>query len=313
MGRSDDHAAPTRVGVPADVDRPDRLLAGLTARQLSILAATALGLWLVWALVHTVVPTVVCLAGAGVIAAVVFAVVVGRRDGVSMDVWLLHALRHHRSATCRVSAPEGVPAAPRWIRAQPAPGLPAGLPAPLRPPARGIDEAGLIDLGGDGQVGVAEADTVNFALRTASEQDALVAAFAGWLHALDGPTQILVRAERADLSHLAAAVTATAPHLPDPRLEAAALDHAAFLTELGSGRDLLRRRLLICLRDTGRTGAAGRWVDDSIQALAAAEVTARPVHGADALHLTLTDTTVADTTVADTTFTGPEGGTAHDR
>jgi PrgI family protein len=36
--------APSRaVRIPADVDRPDRILAGLTARQVAILAVTGLG------------------------------------------------------------------------------------------------------------------------------------------------------------------------------------------------------------------------------------------------------------------------------
>jgi len=34
-----------RVRIPADVDRPDKLLAGLTARQLAILAVAAVVLW----------------------------------------------------------------------------------------------------------------------------------------------------------------------------------------------------------------------------------------------------------------------------
>jgi hypothetical protein len=35
----------SRVRIPADVERPDKLLAGLTARQLAILAVTAVALW----------------------------------------------------------------------------------------------------------------------------------------------------------------------------------------------------------------------------------------------------------------------------
>ena len=38
-------AVPARVRVPADVERPDRVLAGLTARQLALLAVAAVALW----------------------------------------------------------------------------------------------------------------------------------------------------------------------------------------------------------------------------------------------------------------------------
>jgi hypothetical protein len=44
---------------------------------------------------------------------------------------------------------------------------------------------------------------VAFGLRTPAEQNGLVAGFARWLHSLDGPAQILVRAQRVDLAHLA--------------------------------------------------------------------------------------------------------------
>ena len=45
-----------RVRIPADVDRPDKLLAGLTARQLAILAAAAVALWAGYAAARHVVP-----------------------------------------------------------------------------------------------------------------------------------------------------------------------------------------------------------------------------------------------------------------
>ena len=80
---------------------------------------------------------------------------------------------------------------------------------------------------------VAAASTVNFALRTPAEQHALTAAFGRWLNSLRGPVQILIRAQRVDLSAMAAALREAAPALPHPALEAAALDHAGFLGQPG--------------------------------------------------------------------------------
>ena len=45
-----------RVRVPADVERPDRILAGLTARQLAILATSGVALWAAYLATRHVVP-----------------------------------------------------------------------------------------------------------------------------------------------------------------------------------------------------------------------------------------------------------------
>ena len=45
--------------IPADVERPDKLLAGLTARQLAILAVAAVALWAGYAATRHLVPPAV--------------------------------------------------------------------------------------------------------------------------------------------------------------------------------------------------------------------------------------------------------------
>ena len=112
----------------------------------------------------------------------------------------------------------------------------------------------MIGLGDGGAAVAAAVSTVNLALRTPAEQDALTAAYGRWLNSLTGPVQILIRARYADLSAAVADLEDTAPALPDPALEAAALDHAAFLTELAGSRDLLTRQVLLITRETCRTG-----------------------------------------------------------
>ena len=71
-----------------------------------------------------------------------------------------------------------------------------------RGPVRGLDPAGVVDLGGQGWALVCVATPVNLSLRTPPEQQALLASFARLLHALTGPMQVLVRSDRADLTPL---------------------------------------------------------------------------------------------------------------
>lgn len=120
-------------------------------------------------------------------------------------------------------------------RASDGPGLGSGL--------------GVVDLGADGLCVIAAASTVSFALRTAPEQDALVAGFGRYLHSLTAPVQILVRAERIDLTAHIRDLRDRAPQLPDPGLERLAHDHADFLARLGAHSDLLRHQVLLVWRD----------------------------------------------------------------
>ena len=130
-------------------------------------------------------------------------------------------------------------------------------PVPLRLPAQAVDaatagEVGVVDLGGDGLAVVAVCSTVNFALRTPAEQDSLVAVFGRWLHSLTAGVQILVRAERLDLSGQIAELRERAPGLPHPALEAAAAEHADYLEQLAERAELLRRQVLLVLREPAR-------------------------------------------------------------
>jgi len=155
----------------------------------------------------------------------------------------------------------------------PVPGRPvpawAGLPpqsgvARLRLPAAGIDPSGVLDLRADGAAVVCAATTLNLGLRTAAEQDAVAAAYGGWLNSLTGPVQIIVRADRVNLDPLITGLEDHAADLPDPGLETAAYAHAQFLRDLAADGDLLRRQVLLVLREplpkmAGRgAGAAAR-------------------------------------------------------
>src|SRR6266508_703408 len=88
---------PYAARVPADVDAPDRVLYGLTFRQLAILAVAALVINRLWRTLAGVLPTPALLAVAVLAAAAAFGLAVGRRDGLPLDMWLLAAVRHSQA------------------------------------------------------------------------------------------------------------------------------------------------------------------------------------------------------------------------
>ncbi|WP_436499527.1 PrgI family protein [Actinokineospora sp. HUAS TT18] len=272
------------VRIPADVDMADRVLLGLTARQLAILAITGLGLYAAWATTRAVVPIPVFLALAVPVGAAAAILALGQRDGISMDRLLVAAIRQRLAPCHRVAAPEGVRPAPAWLTTAAnttgggkctsarrdrrrgtgtAPGREQISPSALRLPARAIadtgSDVGIVDLGPDGLAVVAVASTVNFALRTAREQEGLVASFGRFLHSLTAPVQVLVRAQRLDLTGQISELRARAGGLPHAALEAAALEHADYLAQLSEQTDLLCRQVLLVLREPldGATTAAG--------------------------------------------------------
>jgi hypothetical protein len=163
------------------------------------------------------------------------------------------------------------------------------MPAPLRLPMAGVDGDGLIDLGADGLAVVCRASAVSFSLRTPPEQEALVAGFGRYLNSLSDPAQVLVRAEPFDLAPVIAELDRIAPGLPHPGLEEAAREHARFLADLAATRDLLRREVLLVLRQPSEAGAAGgasdrlrRRAEEATAALGAAGVTLEVLGGPEA-------------------------------
>jgi len=240
------------IKIPADVEREDRVLAGLTARQLIILGAAGFVLYGVWQATRSFLPLPVFLAFAFPIGVATVVIAVGQRDGVGLDRLLVAAIRHRLSPRRRVYAPEGVPPAPAWAGSRASRGERADAvdATPLELPIEGTTEAGVVDLGRDGLAAVAVCSTVNFALRTPEEQEALVAAFGRFLHSLSGPAQVLVRVQQLDLSAQIAQLRSQAPSLPHPALERAARGHASFLAALASDADLLHRQVLLVLRES---------------------------------------------------------------
>ena len=272
---------PASTPIPADIERPDQILAGLTARQVAILATAAVIIWAAFAATRRLVAPPVFAVLAAPVAVAAGALVTGQRDGLTLDRLLIAAWRHARSPRRLVTAPGGIPAPPAWASPQLA-RRQGGPAAPLDPLYRAVTGDGVIGLGDGGNAVAAAVSTVNLALRTPAEQDALTAAFGRWLNSLTGPVQILIRAGHADLTGAVAALEDTAPALPDPALEAAALDHAAFLAELAASRDLLTRQVLLITREPRRAGpGAARGAGGGLRAAQRTAEAARLLSAAD--------------------------------
>jgi hypothetical protein len=314
--RTEDTGIPYTTRIPADIGREDRVLACLTARQTAILAVTGVVLWLGYYATRALLAPLAYLALVAPIAAVMTALTLGSRDGISMDRLALAALAHHRSPKRRVTATEPLPPLPDVVPPQLA--ARAGpAPAVLRMPGEQILPPGVIDLGRDGHAAVAACSTVNFDLRTGGEQQALTSGFARWLNSLTGPAQILIRAHRLDVTPLVDQLTQTAPGLPHPALEHAALAHAHFVRELAAHRDLLARQALLILREppgqtTGRAGAGAgaarvrHRIDEAARALAAAEITTTALEPGQ-IAAAFTDTSAFETTNTAADYAHDEG------
>jgi hypothetical protein len=255
------------VKIPA-VDQEDRVLAGLTVRQVVQLGAVVAVLWLAYQATHPHIRPLLFAVAAAPVLAVAVAAVLTRRDGISLDRWLLAAWPHRLLPTGPDQDHDQQASVPDQLAD---PGL-----APLPLPAHAVAADGTVDLGDSGCAAISTAGTVNFALRTAAEQRMLIGGFGRWLNALTAPVQILVRTNRLDLAPMVAELREQAPGLPHRLLEDAAYAHADFLTHLATGRDLLARQVLLVQREPGSDRTAAQRVQrraaEAASLLAACEV-----------------------------------------
>ncbi|WP_331738713.1 PrgI family protein [Embleya sp. NBC_00896] len=271
------------VRIPSDIEREDKLLGPLTARQIVIFAAATALLWGGYHLTRAWLAPLVYIALTAPTALLLIVVVLGQRDGVSLDKWLRAGLRHLR-APKRLAPPRDPDdprddALPDWLQPDWAKQA-APQPAPLRMPVRDVADTGVVDLGDDGHALIAACSTVNLALRTGAEQQSLLGGFGRFLNALTGPTQIVVRAERMDMEPYLYGMRERAPGLPHPALEESALAHADFVEDLAADRDLLVRQVLLVQREPGRpNGRADQRVMEAARALGAAGVAVTGLSG----------------------------------
>ncbi|RFS85985.1 PrgI family protein [Actinomadura spongiicola] len=243
---------PLSARIPADIEQPDKIMYGLTGRQVAILGTTAVVTVSVFMAAAPVLPVPIVVGLCFPLVAAGCSLALGRRDGMSLDRFALAALEHLRRRRTLVCAPEGVSEPPAWCQVR------GRLPGPLRFPVRAIRQDGVMELDGGGTAALVRAGTISLGLRTAAEQTALVGFFGRWLNSLESPVQIVVQARPVDLSELTDRVVEAASGLPHPALRQAAEGHAAYLAELGTSRNLLVREVLIVLRDQPATPGTGR-------------------------------------------------------
>ncbi|MFI6816126.1 PrgI family protein [Nonomuraea sp. NPDC050328] len=241
--RHDAEPPPLLARIPADINQPDKIAYGLTLRQFLIVALTGGIAAAVYYLFHQLLPVIILVAILLPLLALGLAIALGRRDGLTLDRFALAALLHGRAGKRLVAAPDGVAEPPRWCR------LRGKLPAPLRLPVKAIRTDGALELADGGVAVLVETGTLSFHLRTTGEQAALVGGFGRWLNSLEAPVQLLARARPADLTHLIETIQAQAGGLPDPALASAAREHAGYLADLNTSRELLTRQVLVVLRD----------------------------------------------------------------
>ena len=279
---------PPLVRIPTDVEYEERVWGPLTVRQAAALAVTG-GVLYVRLVAHPRVaadPGVPARCGGGGRAGAGGGHRAPRRPVPgSVDARRAHPPGDHP----RGRAPDhrsgpGVAGRPRRPpRPHPRPGAASGsIGEPVREPRRTprlpprtihpanavstVGVAGVVDLGPDGYAVLAAADPVDLGLRTPAEQTALIAGFAGLLHALTAGIQILIRAVPLDVAEEADQLLAAAEHLPHPRVgRRRPRPRRIPLRSWPPQHELLRRQVIVILREprplpttpaptTGRSG-----------------------------------------------------------
>ncbi|MPZ15545.1 MAG: hypothetical protein GEU73_14185 [Chloroflexi bacterium] len=253
------------VKLPTDIDLADRILWGLTARQLAIVAFTCIcgwGLYLPLAgLPYVAAPAI------GIIAAVGVFVAFARPDGLAAERWLMEGARHLVTPRRRVIAPEGMPEVPAWATSR-------GPVVPLDMPLEEVSEDGVISLGRDMYSLVCRASALNLSLRSEPERQSLIEGLGRFLNSVDSSLSFVVGSERSDVEGVVEGIERDSGALPHPALERAARSHADYLRALAARPDVLRREVYVVL-----TAHAKDEDDASVRLLARAEEAAGLLRG----------------------------------
>lgn len=257
--------------IPADVDMADRIFAGLSLKQLAIIALHGLAIWLLYQTVGSRFHAAVFMALAIPIGVAGFLLATASHNGTPLDKVLISAAKFLRTPKKRFLATEVASASSRKRRLD-----------PIALPLESITDSGRLDLGPHGSAVICRASSVNLDLRAESEKQALADGFGRLLNSLDGSIQFLICAGRLDLDRMIERLESDASGLPHRLLEDAARDHAAFLKSLAQRGDLFRREAFVCVRHRGTNpeeagiGLAHR-VDDSRSLLRAVGVRIDPL------------------------------------
>ena len=146
---------------------------------------------------------------------------------------------------------------------------------------------GVLCLRGGEYRAVIQAQSVNFALKSEEEQEAVMAAYRSFLNSLSHPVQMLVRILPTNVEpYLSGFRTNVTTHANSEAIRRLALDHEMFVRRLARERTLLERRFYLVV-PSGHTEGEGhvaiRWPwqratrvrDEQQFAVAAAQLDAR--------------------------------------
>jgi len=104
---------------------------------------------------------------------------------------------------------------------------------------------GVLCLRGGDYRAVQDAQSVNFALKSDTEQEAIMAGYRAFLNALSYPIQVVVRILPTDVEPYLTALRGQASARGAEALRRLALDHEAFVRRLARERTLLERRFYV--------------------------------------------------------------------
>lgn len=232
----------------ADYETADRIVAGLTVRQLLVLSITGLGVWGLFLAVSEVASTVLAGIVCAPIGALGAVLVAKAPDGTPMDRFLYLAVRHLIAPNRLVLAPQGL--AKLALRSM-------GRVGVVDLPVRAISEDGSVDVCGWGISAVMKATAINLQLRSESERKIITDSFGRLCNSLDAGVQVLVSARPIDAEAIVADIEREAAFLPHPALTESAHDYCRYFRSLISGGDVLRHEVFVCIRESKKgKGAA---------------------------------------------------------
>ena len=255
------------VHVPANLDLPDRILFNLTARQVAVLVPVGAGLFGLWRGLMDLVPIPVLLILSAPIAAVAFALAVGRKDGASLDRLALAAFKQPRRLVAAGAPNRQVGHFLTRFKKR-SQSLVSSTKAAVGP-MRDLSEEGVVDLGRAGYAVATDVGFVNFGLRSVQERDVLVAVFARLLRSLDAHVQVTVSTRPVNLDDHLAALGTRCQSLDNGPLLQAARAHHSWLADLMTHQNLLRRDItvIVTARDIEGAQWAARQVDSAAGAI----------------------------------------------
>ncbi|HWO74267.1 MAG TPA: hypothetical protein VNN21_12000 [Dehalococcoidia bacterium] len=106
---------------------------------------------------------------------------------------------------------------------------------------------GILCLRGGDYRAVLEAQSINFALKSESEQEGIIAGYKAFLNSLGYPLQVIVRILPTDVEAYLNGLRQRPRARGDEMLRRLALDHEAFVRRLARERSLLERRFYIVI------------------------------------------------------------------